>query len=57
MTDINEYLKPGAYVPVDLGTTTALVENIKRLQIEVEQLREDKSFLHYILARFDLVEK
>ena len=57
MTNINDYLRPGACVPVDSDTTIALVEEIERLRIEVEQLHVDKSFLHYVLSRFDLVEK
>lgn len=57
MTNINDYLKPGACVPVDQETTVALIEEIERLRREVEQLRVDKHFLNYILARFDLIEK
>ena len=44
MTNINDYLRPGACVPVDSDTTIALVEAIERLRIEVEQLRVDKAF-------------
>lgn len=57
MTDINDYLKPGACVPVDLSTTIELVEEIERLRREVQELRVDKHFLEYVLTRFDLVKK
>ena len=43
MPDINDYLKPGACVPVDSDTTIALVEEIIKLRRECDVLARENA--------------